>query len=335
MKLIVLLTAVCFPILCYAQQEVPLNGKLTRHPGTSSPYRFTASSKGNLSFPFLIKIGGGAVSDLEVAITSPSGVNYHPTLLTKEITKLILSQCVEAKPVEIEPLTATTEPAPSEAWVMPPDFDPSQCVQFEEGNVHLAMSFLIEGWQRDVGYEETCAYLIHHGVKNEDFYPPPTYKGSSLGAHAKELYGIFHKDACGSEEDEYELSITISSSGRPSLSVRSQDWHGGMQASIKPTSEGRFAPQPLILMNWLQSRCGQLINAVKWQDGRPSKVEYVPVGDFIPYRDMRLARSPIGHLLNGGKGTFELISPLKGGYGVCFDFEKKRQVRNGYPPMPD
>jgi hypothetical protein len=44
--------------------------------------------------------------------------------------------------------------------------------------------------------------------------------------------------------------------------------YGGSEATIKPVSDGMYAPEPLLLMNYL-GFCGQRINIVKWKRGKP------------------------------------------------------------------
>jgi len=303
--------------------------------GSDSPYLFEAVARGNGSFPFALKIFGGAKS-VKVTVRTPGGREFTPTVWSKAETREILGRCADVKPEEVKPIEGMSSEPPTDPWVMPEDFDEAKCTQFEEKNLSLARGFLSEAWKRNVERKETCAYLVENDVKNDDFYVEAKFrKSSSERATTQEIYGILHRDACGSPSDEYRLIIAVEAQSAPRVSLRGKEWEGPKQSTIKPTSEGRFAPSPLILMNWLKSGCGQVISAVKWEGGAPVHIEQLQVEDFIPYRDMRLARAPISHLLSGGRGTFELIAPLRGGYGACFDFVRTRQVRNGYPEMEE
>jgi hypothetical protein len=105
--------------------------------------------------------------------------------------------------------------------------------------------------------------------------------------------------------------------------------YGGSEATIKPVSDGMYAPEPLLLMNYL-GLCGQRINIVKWKRGKPVSRTAAKVFDLIQYRDFVLTRTPIGPYLTGGEASIELFD-RNSGYGACFELERKRQRVNGYP----
>jgi hypothetical protein len=183
----------------------------------------------------------------------------------------------------------------------------------------------------------TCGYLVYMyqgGIDGEGF-PVEGLKFSSSIVVAKNYLIVVRKDACGDSKDNYVVKINVkmpkefSNEGYLTVRAMQQKHMGGKEATIKPISEGKFAPNPLLLMRYL-SFCGQNINVVKFKAGKPKSVKKVQVEDLIYYRDMTLTRSPIQKHLSGGKGSVELYND-KTGYGVCFELVRKRQRKNGYP----
>jgi hypothetical protein len=154
-----------------------------------------------------------------------------------------------------------------------------------------------------------------------------------------ERYGIMNKDACSNPNTQYYLLVRVNLSAvdrrkqkRLSVTarVRYQDYTGLSIASIKPVSDGRFAPDPLILMHHLGHLCGHRIHVVEWENKIPVRRTLIPVEDMIQWRDFVLVRSPIAAYLTGGLATFELTDTNRG-YSACFTLERIRQRANGYP----
>jgi hypothetical protein len=115
--------------------------------------------------------------------------------------------------------------------------------------------------------------------------------------------------------------------------LEEQRYRGPMAASIKPRADGRFAPQPLLLMSSVSAFAGgkEAIFQYRFQGARALREKQVPIEDYVPYKNLLLTRSPIeGLIRQGGRGTFVLVGE-KASYSVCFEMARKRQVRNGYP----
>jgi hypothetical protein len=154
-----------------------------------------------------------------------------------------------------------------------------------------------------------------------------------------DLYGLFRKDACGSSKDEYVIRIDVDLSQvnweqipnyTTSFRIKTLDYAGKKRASIKPKSDGRFAPRPIILMEWLNNLCGNKLTMTKWSGGRPASPKELSIYSFYLHRDdLILGLAVVDKVLKGGKGTFELSDGYQG-YGVCFELMKKRQKANGY-----
>ncbi len=153
------------------------------------------------------------------------------------------------------------------------------------------------------------------------------------------LSGTFSRDACGSETEPYIFAVyvdlsraSVDPSDRTTISYwgQSRRRSGGREASIKPVSDGKYAPRPLILMRSLGA-CGQELNVVQWNAKKPTRIVKSHPYDMLPYHGMILNRSPLGPAeLTGGMGTFELSNSYES-YGVCFNLVAQRQRANGYP----
>lgn len=155
-----------------------------------------------------------------------------------------------------------------------------------------------------------------------------------------EFKAVMRKDSCDTARRKlrYKLLITIrfdrlTTDGQARISFTEQNYSGYQGASIKPESEGKFAPQPILLMSPLTS-CFQELSFVSWRKGRPT-VAPLRLEDTISYRGNSYNRLPIGGILGGGRGVFDLENG-QNSYGVCFSLSATRQGVNGYPiPMGD
>jgi hypothetical protein len=115
--------------------------------------------------------------------------------------------------------------------------------------------------------------------------------------------------------------------------LQEKRYRGPMAASIKPRADGRFAPQPLLLMSSVSATLGgkEAIFQFRFRGASQPQIKQVPIADYVPYKNLLLTRSPIeGLMKQGGRATFILVGE-KASYSVCFEMARKRQVRNGYP----
>jgi hypothetical protein len=108
-------------------------------------------------------------------------------------------------------------------------------------------------------------------------------------------------------------------------------YRGSKAASIKPVSDGMFAPNPLLLMSSI-SPYSEGIFQTKWKaNGSISLMRTVPIVAYAGYRNLTLTRSVVTSLLaEGGKATFD-ITDGRTAYSVCFAMKRTRQSKNGYP----
>lgn len=142
------------------------------------------------------------------------------------------------------------------------------------------------------------------------------------------------RDACAPPRTKYllRLNIQVPKHSKPtvgSIAIQQRFFKGSKAASIQPISDGLFAPQPILLMNYLGNFCGQKVEIAKWFGGKIQSRQVTEVKDLIPYKNFILTRTPIGKFLKGGHATFELFNG-KTNYGVCFALERRRQKVNGY-----
>lgn len=151
----------------------------------------------------------------------------------------------------------------------------------------------------------------------------------------------FHlsKDACGPKTDRYVAQIKLDLTGiDPALydkvfsivlSVKQSKYQGKPVASIKPSSDGKFHGEPILLMNTV-GYGDEYVNKVTWKNGQIVATKRLPVAKYVGYMGYGLSLIRIKKVLQGGKHTWELSN---GGdvYGVCLQASRKRQRVNGYP----
>ena len=153
-----------------------------------------------------------------------------------------------------------------------------------------------------------------------------------------DLGGVFRKDACNSRVSKYLIKVTMDFSGVDAarfpqgITVRFRGleniYKGNRAASIKPVSDGKFAPAPLLLTNSISY--DDTINVMKWTKGKPKKVADVDVEDKVYYRGFVLSRSVASSVLNGGYASVDTVSDYQS-YGACLNMVRSRQRVNGYP----
>jgi hypothetical protein len=150
-----------------------------------------------------------------------------------------------------------------------------------------------------------------------------------------------HKDACsGNKKTRYLAKVTVNvSQVDPSLyeqgftvfvALQQYNFKGAQVASIKPSSDGKYFGEPILLMGTI-SYGNEYVNIRRYtKGGKLRSMKRIPIVKYVGYKGYGLSLARIKGLLNGGKATFELSN---GGdiYGVCFSLVRKRQVRNGYP----
>ena len=167
--------------------------------------------------------------------------------------------------------------------------------------------------------------------------------GGSYDAGYLYTSALIHKDSCSgdSKKTKYVVRLVLNLTGidqnlftngfQIKVNLYEQPWTGKRAATIKPVSDGKYAPAPLILMSSVGGWGGnEQIKVFRWSGGKSSLIAPIRVEDYVGYFGLRLARGKVAPALRGGKGTFE-ISNGNYAYSVCFRLVRTRQKVNGYP----
>jgi hypothetical protein len=170
--------------------------------------------------------------------------------------------------------------------------------------------------------------------------------GASLGQNGLSLIaaGLIHKDACHPQtQSKYLVRVLLTfdkvdpaamaQGVTLGVSVKLNPHKGSEAASIKPSSDGRYHPQPLLLMSSLGfSFAGndESVNIIHFKGPRIARQKTIPVINHLAYGSLYLTISLLTNVLDGGYATFELTNGDMA-YGVCFKAERFRQRANGYP----
>ena len=151
----------------------------------------------------------------------------------------------------------------------------------------------------------------------------------------------FHllKDACGKKSDRYVAHIKLDLSGVDpaifdqvfsiTISVKEQKFARKPVASIKPSSDGKYRGEPILLMNTV-GYGNEYVTKNTWKNGQIVASVKIPVVKYVGYMGYGLSLVRVKNVLKGGKHTWDLTN---GGeiYGVCLNATRTRQRVNGYP----
>jgi hypothetical protein len=174
--------------------------------------------------------------------------------------------------------------------------------------------------------------------KGMSSFSPVSYGYSDAYANVS-----FHiqKDACAPATSKYVAQVKLDLSGIDpalydqgftiSIAVKESPFKGKKVASIKPSSDGKYYGEPILLMETV-GWGGEYVNKVTWKGGRIVATKRLPIVKYVSYRGYGLSLARIKGILNGGKHTFELSSSGSDEvYGVCLKAVRARQRINGYP----
>jgi putative lipoic acid-binding regulatory protein len=134
------------------------------------------------------------------------------------------------------------------------------------------------------------------------------------------LYGYvapwFHlsRDACGKKTDRYVAQVKLDLTGiAPELydnifsiviSVKESKYQGKPVASIKPSSDGQYHGEPILLMNTV-GYGDEYVNKVTWKNGKVVATTRLSVAKYVGYMGYGLSLIRIKNVLKGGKHTWE------------------------------
>jgi len=193
--------------------------------------------------------------------------------------------------------TAVSAPAP---------FDP---IRIRSSNVKDSTDFALIASSSDS--QTGAAYNWYHLQKD------------NCGGNAKDRYvSLMKLDLTGVNPALFDSSFQIT------LSLKEFKFKGAMVASIKPSSDGKYKGEPILLMGQVGSP--EYVNVVSWRNKKIAGQRRIPVVKYVGYKGYSLSLARLNGVLNGGKATVELSN---GGdiYGVCFTMVRRRQSVNGYP----
>ncbi len=351
-KAIVLCSLLVLPVSLLAEErQIKLGGgsasfKLSELRGGEEVTVY-GTSKGNSSNPIKIGLYGPAGLKLSASASKVEGSLRAALKQSKKFFPIKLTSKKQAMAKANECVTFSQGDVLSEEE---PEFDPNSivstsdpiCELYSADDIAALAEALTQTYGGSWDAGRVCGYIVYvyRGGNGEGEIVPPTPSPvksakASPGTVSGDYVGLFEKNACSSETDTYIFRVKIKlpqnlpSSGYLRIRVSETKHYGGKEATIKPISDGKFAPQPLLLMNYL-GFCGQSIKITKWSGGKPVSSTDAKVFDLIHYRDLILTRTPIGNYLVGGEATVQLFDQ-NSGYGACFTLERKRQRVNGYP----
>ncbi len=164
--------------------------------------------------------------------------------------------------------------------------------------------------------------------------------GSDNGATSPVFRSLLSKDTC-SKSSKYlvQIEFDLNAVAQASLdkgvsllaSVDEYEYNGSKAASIKPISDGKFAPRPLILMSSVGGYyTNEQISLVRWGRGKIKSRKILKFAKSLYYKNLFLSSALVDGVLTGGKGTFEITNGVDI-YSVCMKLQRTRQRVNGYP----
>jgi len=193
--------------------------------------------------------------------------------------------------------------------------------------------------------DELCALYGDNTIRNNvntgtngTVTPVPTGTVTSVSGAAH-----IRKDTCSLTKNaqtvvRFDIALNeISESDRANgftikFSALPLKFVGNKAASIKPTSDGKFAPRALFLVHTTGFGGGvsspERMNLIRFSRGKVG-VTNLKIEDYVPYRGKMLARAVAEKYLRGGKGVVEMQNDFST-YSVCFKLIKARQRVNGY-----
>jgi hypothetical protein len=225
----------------------------------------------------------------------------------------------------------------------------STCDALPRSVIDSILANLTQQSGKTVSYEEFCSAAGGIGPNqstNEGIEIP---SGTSITAPDQpkidlaygSATGFVQKDSCSKIKD-YLVRVTLSATNVPAdvlaqgFEVRARfqevEYTGGKAASLKPVSDGMYAPRPLLLMQSIGG--GQWVNMVSWAKGKPRIITKVAASpSIVYYRGFVLVRIIADKLLAGGRGekvNFELTNG-QNVYNICGPRARRRWKVNGYP----
>jgi len=180
-----------------------------------------------------------------------------------------------------------------------------------------------------------------------DCAPDNSFPGGSIGfGNTAALSAFVQRDACaaggklpGKAVIVFDLSkvpANLFPNGKITVKPTFSGYGGNKQVKLKKAgdAEGKFAGKALLLASPANgvSFTGSIgeVTLVKYAKNKQTFNKKIPVADYVFYRTMLLWRVPLGGVLQGGQGTFQ-IKGNAAGYSICAKLVRQDQFFNGYP----
>lgn len=346
--------------------RLPLDGKAVEFKDPSFPdslqsVRFYAQSNADFTQPLAISIRApaGAIVSVQAARTkarTPAGVKrsaFYPVPMRKSGATAI------AQSIRLRSASSMTSQYSSGSPVETTAVSSGGCCG-------LSTSFLnsfLSAYPSCSDYQCICEILASTGVCSA--FPgagggtgtPGSGGGSSglpgfttpTGGADDQFYasalieGAFMKDACARNATPSLLEVTVDLSRvnrsrltnglAINIAALERTYTGSRAASIKPVSDGKYAPRPLLIM--ARAAPGrEAVRVVRWKQGKPRIERIYDRLDSAFYRGFSLLRVPVE--LPGGFASVDVVDDdnYTKAYGVCLEMVRRRQRVNGYPTSP-
>lgn len=219
-------------------------------------------------------------------------------------------------------------------------------------------------WLTDQVYRQILAVYQQMGLhpsKDEicDWYtssgpvsPNPNTPGQGSGGQSSyqstaisNAQGVMIKNSCAAAQRvRYLVRVKIDLSAvdasllkagsQLTIRAKQQPYRGNRATLLKPVSEGRYSPSPIVIM----ASIGRYGNAPermalwRWRGNKPVRMKGLQPGGYVYYRGGTYAMSVVSRVLVGGKGTF-VLSNSQSAYAVCLNLVRRRQTLNRFPSV--
>jgi hypothetical protein len=193
--------------------------------------------------------------------------------------------------------------------------------------------------------EEVCRQFTSIPVSGCDVDTPYLNDNANFGNTAA-VSAFIRRDACansgktpGKAVLEFNLSkvpASVLATAKIVVKPKFSAYSGNKQVKLKKAGDaaGKFAGIPLLLSSpaGAMSFTGSTgeVYLTKYAKSKLTFSKSVKIADYVFYRNLVLWRVPLGGVLSGGQGTFEMRAN-QAGYSICAKLVRKDQFFNRYP----
>ena len=325
----------------YSAEPITVNLKKLSSAGVAF---VPAGTSASTPVDFYVVVKGNVTSAIGVEAQGPSGItatveaaqvtgDAEKTLKKGSFWKVYVGSTTQ-KSAAVKRSAVTRSSIPS-----------VNCDVLPESVISAILANLSSNVGRPVSKQEICKSGGTSGSSGEVDLPPgfsdDTVQQPQIDQSYGAAIGFLQKDNC-SKTKNYLVRIRVNiskvapdilaSGFQIAARIQEAQYKGGRAASLKPVSDGMYAPRPLLLM---QSVGGsQWINLVKWNKKKPKIIKKVSTSSsLVYYRGYVLTRTVADSLLAGGRGQKVNFEATNGNtiYNICGKQARVRWRVNGYP----